>query len=122
MDGEIIVHPEDGYLEIITGGHAGGDGSLEMARVITETMRKLRINRALIDHRKGTGVSGGVADVYCRPRALRIIGYLFRVRIAESIMPERVKHFRFFETECKNQGFLLSIFREREKAVEWLLG
>src|SRR5512141_2763820 len=98
MEWKIVVHAEDKYVEIITSGLADRDGSLNMARAITHTMRTRRINRALIDHRRVEGVVGSTIDVYDRPRAFSLIGAILRIRIAEIIRPEHAEHFKFFET------------------------
>jgi hypothetical protein len=92
-----------------------------MAKIITETMRQNRITRVLIDHRKIEGVSGGIIDIYDRPKLLKVIGIILGIKIAEVIKPEHKKHFGFFETVCINQGFKILIFQERLPALEWLL-
>jgi hypothetical protein len=121
MECELIVHKEEGYIEIITKGLADKDSSLLMATTITENMRKNRITKVLIDHCKIDSVTGQVLDVYNRPKMLKVIGAIMQIRIAEVIKPEHREHFRFFETVCLNQGFRVSIFQERDKALEWLL-
>ena len=121
MEWELIVHKKDKYIEIITQGIADNDGSINMAKCITETMRKNRITKGLIDHRNITGISGNTIDIYYRPKALKLLGLILGVKIAEVIKPEHIEHFRFFETVCRNQGFALSIFQEKKKALEWLL-
>jgi hypothetical protein len=40
--------------------------------------------------------------------------------MAEIIKPEHVYHFKFFETVCVNQGYQISVFQDREKALSWL--
>ena len=122
MEWEIIIHENPGYLEIKTAGKADKNGSLEMAKAITENMRKHRITRALIDHRMIESVEGGAADIYERPRIFKLIGAILNIRIAEIIKPEHIEHFRFFETVCLNQGYKFSIFQEKEPAQKWLLG
>jgi hypothetical protein len=121
MEWELIVHKEEKYIEIITQGFADYDGSINMAKFITETMRNNRIKKGLIDHRNITGLSGKTIDIYYRPKALKLIGLLFGIKIAEVIKPEHIEHFRFFETVCRNQGFTISIFQEKTEALKWLL-
>jgi hypothetical protein len=121
MEWDITVHAQEGYVEILTSGFADADGSLGMARALMEKMRELKIRRALIDHRNITGVSGGAGDMYFRPRKIKTNDAEFRVKIAEIVKPEHQKHFHFLETVCRNQGFLLAVFPEREPALEWLL-
>jgi hypothetical protein len=120
MKWEIVIHEAPKYLEIITSGKADKDGSLEMAKAITENMRKNRITRALIDHRKIEAVEGRTIDIYDRPGKFKLIGAILGIRIAEIVKPEHVEHFSFFETVCLNQGYKFSIFQEREQAKKWL--
>jgi hypothetical protein len=121
MEWELIFHKEGKYVEIITQGVADYDGSLDMAKCITETMRNNKITKVLIDHRNIAGISGKTIEIYNRPKALRLIGLLLGVKIAEIIKPEHIEHFRFLETVCINQGFKLSIFHEKQEALKWLL-
>ena len=121
MEWETRIHNEEKYLEVITTGAADKEGSLNMAKIIKETMQRHRITKALIDHRGVESVSGEIIEIYDRPKLFIIMGVILGVRIAEIIKPEHVKHFRFFETVCINQGFKVSIFQERSSALEWLL-
>ena len=121
MEWELILHKKEKYIEIITKGVADYDGSLEMARLISKTMHKNRLVKALVDHRNITGISGNTIDIYNRPKAMQLVGFILGVKIAEIIKPEHIQHFRFFETVCKNQGFSISIFKEKSEALNWLL-
>jgi len=121
MECEIRVHNEEKYIEVVTKGVADKDGSLNMAKTIKETMQQHRLTRALIDHRQVESVSGGVIEIYERPKIFRLMGVILNIKIAELIKPDHVEHFRFFETVCINQGFRVSIFQEELPALEWLL-
>lgn len=85
MEWKIAVNDEDQYVEVITGGIADNDGSLDMVKAIAHTMGTHRITRALIDHRDLVSVTGDVADVYNRPKLFKIIGIIMRIKIAELI-------------------------------------
>jgi len=121
MEWEIRIFSEEKYVEVITRGAADKAGSLNMAKIITETMRQHRITRVLIDHRNIESVSGETIEIYDRPKLLRVIGAILGIKIAEIIKPEHRKHFSFFETVCINQGFKMLIFQEKSTALEWLL-
>jgi hypothetical protein len=121
MKWKIVVQDKDKYVEVTTSGVADGDGSLNMARAIAQTMRAHRINRALIDHRNVESVIGSTMDVYHRPKVFRLIGAILRIKIAEIIKPEHVEHFKFFEMVCLNQGYQLSVFQDKDEALAWLL-
>ncbi len=121
MEIEIRIYKEEKYVEVVTKGVADRDGSLSMAKTIKETMQQHRVNKVLIDHRNIESVSGKTIEIYDRPKLFRIIGVVLNIKIAEIIKPDHVKHFRFFETVCINQGYRISIFHEKLPALEWLL-
>ncbi len=121
MDWNIVIHDQDGYIEVVTSGVADSEGSLGMAQAIAQTMRSRRVTKALIDHRSVTEVIGGVSGTYSRPRLFRFLGVALGIRIAEVIRPEHEGHFKFFELVCVNQGYKLAVFQEKDKALAWLL-
>ncbi len=120
MEWKIILHDSPRYLEVTTSGTADKDSSIEMAKAISENMRKNRLNRALVDHRQLEAVEGTIVDIYDRPKVFRLIGVILSIRIAEVIKPEHQRHFSFFETVCLNQGYKFAVFQERRPAERWL--
>ena len=121
MQWKIGVLDEGKYVEVITNGIADADSSLNMAKAIAQTMRANRISRVLIDHRNVESVVSDTLNVYHRPKVFRLIGAIFGIKIAEIICPEHVEHFRFFETVCRNMGYQLSVFQNKDEALAWLL-
>ena len=119
---EIIVHNEEKYVEIITNGFMDKDRSMAMAETIKESLKKNHMTRVLIDHRKVTGVSGDIFDIYERPKIFKLIGVILGIKVAELINPDHLEHFRFLETVCLNRGFKFSIFYDRDDALKWLIG
>lgn len=121
MEWDVIVHHDKKIIEVITRGSADKSGSMAMAQVLAESMRRHRFTRGLIDHRNIAGVSGDVLDVYERPRLLRLIGLILGIRIAAVIDERYTEHFKFLETVSMNQGFQYMAFVDSGKALEWLL-
>jgi hypothetical protein len=121
MDLEIIIYSESRYIEFVTKGVLDKENSMEMAKTISETMRRHLITRALIDHRNVTIITGDVMDVYERPKIFHLLGMLLGIKIAELITPVHSEHFGFLETVCVNQGIRFSVFYDRTKALAWLL-
>jgi hypothetical protein len=121
MDWNIVINDEYKYVEVITSGIADKDGSLNMAKAITHAMKTNRITKALIDHSNVESITGNVIDIYNRPKLFRIIGIILRIKIAEIVKSEHLEHFKFLETVCVNQGYQMSTFQDREKALAWLL-
>jgi hypothetical protein len=121
VEWKIVIHDAPKYVEVITSGIADTDGSLNMAKAISHTMRTHRITKALVDHSNVESVAGNITDIYDRPKLFRFIGTILRIKIAEVIKPEHLQHFKFFETVCTNRGYQVSIFQDKEKALSWLL-
>jgi hypothetical protein len=122
MDWSIVIHDEGRYAEVITSGLADKDGSLDMARAISQTMRTHRITKVLIDHRNVDRVTGNTFEIYDRPKIFPLLGVILRIKIAEIIRPEHLEHFKFLETVCRNRGYKVAVFQNKDKALAWLLG
>lgn len=121
MEWTITLNEEDQYTEIITRGIADRDGSLEMAKTISLALRKSKINKILIDHTNITAASGGILEIYNRPKEFEKIGVSRGIRVAEVVKREHRQLFDFLETVCLNRGFSFSVFEEKQIALEWLL-
>ena len=121
MEWNILIHDEEHYIEVVTSGVVDGDGTIDMAKAIAQTMMSHRATKALIDHRNVVDVIGGTAATYNRPKIFRFMGVTLRIKIAELIKPEDEGHFKFFESVCISQGYRLSVFQDKDKALAWLL-
>ena len=121
MEWIITLNEENQYVEVVTSGVADRDGSIDMAKAITIAMSKNRIKKALIDHRDINSVSGGIVEIYNRPKGFEEIGASQGIMVAEVVKPEHKEFFNFLETVCVNRGYLFSIFENRNSALEWLL-
>ena len=121
MEWETMIHNEQKYLEIVTKGVADKESSLEMAKVISQSMRRHKLTKVLIDQRNVTKVMGRITDVYQRPKMFRLIGMILDIKVAEVIDPAHVEHFNFLETVCINNGFKFSVFFDKSSALKWLL-
>ena len=121
MEWNIVIHDEDRYIEIVTSGMVDGDGTIDMAKAIAQTMKSHWVTKALIDHRNVVSVIGSTFATYNRPKIFRLIGVTLGIKLAELIRPEHEYHFKFFETVCFNQGYKLSVFYDQDKALTWLL-
>ena len=121
MEWTITSNEEEQYAEIVTSGVADKDRSLAMARVISTTLKKIKITRILIDHRNISMVSGSAIEIYYRPKELKEIGMIQKIKVAEAVKEEQKAFFKFFETVCVNSGYRFSTFYDRKPAIERLL-
>ena len=121
MEWTITLNEENQYVEVVTRGVADRDGSIDMAKATSIAMSKNRIKKALIDHGNINSVSGGIVEIYDRPKELKEIGTIEGIMVAEVVKPEHKEFFNFLETVCVNRGYSFSIFEDRKSALEWLL-
>jgi hypothetical protein len=121
VDWQITVHSELRYVEVITSGIGDNVSSENMAKDIAQIMRKNKITRAIVDHTNISSIVGDVIEIYERPLFFRALGIILGITIAEVIKPEHKEHFDFFETVCKNRGYIFKVFYNREEALKWLL-
>lgn len=121
MEWTITLNEKSQYAEIVTTGIADRDGSREMAKQIAMVSSKAKIKKILIDHRNIRAVSGGILEIYHRPRELKAIGAARGIHVAEVVKEEHKEFFRFLETVCVNSGYIFSTFQDKQLALEWLL-
>ena len=121
MEWTITLDEVNHYAEIVTGGLADRNGSLEMAKDISRVLAPAKIKKILIDHRNIKAVSGGAVEIYQRPKEFKEIGVVTGIKVAEVVKAEHKAFFRFIETVCVNRGFFFLIFDDRRSALNWLL-
>jgi hypothetical protein len=121
MEWAITLNEENQYAEIVTGGVADRQGSLEMAKEISMILSEKGIKKLLIDHRNIRAVSGGTVEIYQRSIELKETGVIPGIKVAEVVKADFKAFFRFLETVCVNRGFLFSTFYDKNSALKWLL-
>lgn len=121
MEWDIVINEEHQYVEVITRGIADKDSSLNMVKAIANETKDRKFKKILIDHHNLERVVGSIMDIYERPKLLKESGTTPIIKIALIIKAEHWEHFKFFETVCVNQGFTVSIFQDKEKAMSWLI-
>ncbi len=121
MDWAITLDEEKRYAEVVTAGVADRQGTLEMAKEIAAFAREKKIKKILIDHRSIGAVSGGIVEVYQRPKELKEKGAILGIKVAEVVNAEHKPFFRFLETVCVTRGLLFLSFEDKDAALKWLL-
>jgi hypothetical protein len=121
MEWTITHYEDEQYAEIVTRGIADRDGSKEMAKELSMVLSKTRTKKILIDHRNIDAVSGGIFEIYHRPKELKKFGAAMGIHVAEVVKKEHREFFSFLETVCVNRGYIFSIFDDRQSALKWLL-
>ena len=110
---KIIVIKTEGVLDKASAGAMRNEGA--------ELIKQHGYLRCLLDHSDAEGVVLGVLDTYSLPKIYDELKISRLLRMAV-VVPDRMREdLHFYETVCRNNGYSVSIFFDRNAAVEWLL-
>lgn len=108
-----IIHTKtSGVLEIKAAAIMRGEG-IAMAK-------KHNCNRGLLDHSEITGDELTTMDIYNLPKTYNELGVPRTFRLALVVPKRFMENLKFYETVCHNNGYSISVFFDRETALNWL--
>lgn len=109
---KILIIETEGVLEIKQAQHMRNEGAA--------LIRQHQLMGGLLDH---TGLAEDALhtiDIYELPKRYLELGIPRSFRFA-LVIPQELKHnMEFYETVCRNNGYQVSIFFDREEALQWL--
>jgi len=76
--------------------------------------------RCLVDHSEIAEDALSTLDIYNLPKRYKELDIPRRLKMALVIPGKFMTNLKFYETVCRNNGYLVSIFFNRESALEWL--
>jgi hypothetical protein len=112
-------------LQIVDVIHTGKVTAHELRESVSEFIRleeEKGLNRFFIDATE-MELASSLIDIYDMPTKQFIeqkADRMGRVAIIPPSNPKTKEDVRFFETVCKNRGWMVNIFTNRETAVKWL--
>ena len=78
------------------------------------------ILRCLLDHSDLSEDALATLDIYNLPQRYSELGIPHQFRMALVVPEKFMKNLKFYETVCRNNGYFVSIFFDRESAMNWL--
>jgi len=83
---------------------------------------KYKVNRFLVDTTEYTPALSA-ADIYGFPKAYAqlLVERQTRFAVIQPENPVTRKNLAFFETVCRNSGYLVKLFEDKESAMAWLI-
>jgi hypothetical protein len=111
-------------IEIIFSGPITGPDLRQATSDCISQAKEMGTMNYLIDA-SAMELSGSIADLYDLPNKQYKEEGVDRRSRAAVILPLSQKerdNIRFYETACKNQGWQVQVFSERQEAVAWLRG
>lgn len=122
MSWNVQYVPESGFVQFTVVGHVTGDeftkATIEGIGLAKEKSTKL----FLIDDSRWEG-GASVVSLYDLPALYAELGVDRGSRAALVSPPSasaEVEDVQFYRTVCKNRGWHVEVFQEREQAIDWL--
>lgn len=119
MKWELIYHKDLNYLEIIISGALTSHELNQLAVERWDKLQELNCRKVLFDFTQITSMLATVA-IYHRPEETEKIGILKVNRTAAVVPDEYWSDFKFLETVYRKQGFDVTVFNNREDAINHL--
>ena len=120
MNWEILFDEKENVLLVKTSGILDMPSSKAMAKECIEVIKKKNCRRCLIDNTAITSQNLGTLEIHSLPSLLAELDFPRNVSLAEVTLKKYAKDFVFFETVCRNNGYMVSTFFDVESALEWL--
>ncbi|MFO8009651.1 MAG: hypothetical protein R6U89_02450 [Dehalococcoidia bacterium] len=119
MSYNLYVHSESDYLYIKLYGEARSSQAQEITSKVFEERLKYEHKKMIIDIRE-LSVPRQIVNAFHLVRSYPLPSSKAFWKTAVVERQENSQYSSFFENAARNQGHLLAVFYDREKAVEWL--
>jgi hypothetical protein len=120
MNWEVSYDEKENILFVKTYGILDVKTNTAMTKECIEMVKEKNCSRWLIDNRKITRQAFGTLDIHSLPTLYDELGFPRHVRLAEVTLKEYASDFSFYETVCRNRGYMVSVFYDVESALQWL--
>lgn len=117
-------NPKLQIVEVEYKDHITGDDLHESNSEFIRLQKEKSLIKFLIDATQAELIAS-LADLYSLPTTLyteESADRLGQVALLLPTSPKAKEAARFYETVCKNRGWRVQTFSERQKAVNWLIG
>jgi hypothetical protein len=109
---KIIFISTSGVLDIRSASILRSEGA--------ELIKHHNCMRCLLDHRNIKRDALSTLDIYDLPKRYDELGIPRQLKMAVVVQKSLMDNLSFYETVCRNNGYSVSLFFDREFALEWL--
>ncbi len=120
MNWEISFNEKESILFVKTYGILDVKSNMAMTKECIEMIKEKKYSRWLIDNRKIIFQEFDTLDIHSLPKLYDKLGFPRNLRLAEVTLKEYASDFSFYETVCRNRGYMVSVFYDVESAFHWL--
>lgn len=120
MEWELTYDPADGILFIQTRGVLESKAATQLRNESVALLKQHDCKRILLDHSLLEGYALTATEIYDIPKMYDAFEISRAVRMGLVIAPSLIDKLRFYETVCRNNGYSVMLFPDRESALAWL--
>lgn len=120
MKWKIFHNSKDKILVIKTEGVLDIESANAMRNEGAELIKQHGYLRCLLDHSNAKDITLSTLDLYSLPKKYEELNIPRNLRMAVVVSDKLLKDLSFYETVCRNNGYLVSIFFDQESALDWL--
>ena len=120
MDWEISFDEKENILFVKTHGIMDTATNKAMIKECLDVIKKKNCRRCLVDNQEIKSQNIGTLDIHSIPKLYDELGFPRDLRLAEVTLKNYAEDFGFFETVCRNRGYMVSVFFDVASALQWL--
>jgi len=121
MAWEVEYKPEKDMVVVTATGQVSGRDGREQAEKAIRLLKENQATLVLVDYSAALS-EVSLPNLYCLPDYFSELGAPWHARIAV-LLPRtgyRMESYQFFELACKNAGYNVKLFAEKDHAENWL--
>ena len=120
MDWEISFDEKENILLVKTRGILDMASCKALTKECIEVLKEKNCRLCLVDTREITSQNLGTFEIHSLPSLFAELDFPRGTYLAEVTLKKYAQDFGFFETVCRNRGYMVSTFFDVESALQWL--
>jgi hypothetical protein len=120
MEWELSYQPSAGIIYIKTRGVLEINAATQMRNEGAALIKRHDCRRILLDHTLLDESALTTMETFDLPQIYNSLGISRAVKMALVVTLNMKTNLNFYETVCRNNGYSVMLFLDRERALEWL--
>ena len=120
MEWDLSYQPFEKIIYIKTRGRLEINAATQMRNEGVAQIKQHDCKRIQLDHTLLDDSALSTMEIFDLPKIYDSLGISRAVKMALVVTPIMKTKLRFYETVCRNNGYSVMLFTDRESALQWL--
>ena len=120
MEWDLSYQPSEEIIYIRTRGTLEINAATQMRNEGAKLIKRHDCKRILLDHTLLDKNALTTMETFDLPKIYDALGISRAIKMALVVTPNMKTKLKFYETVCRNNGYSVMLFLDRESALEWL--